>query len=47
MIARRCSASGIREKAKQEGMKTLREAAIIKAFHGETSVDEVIRETAG
>ncbi len=39
-------ASAIRTKAEEYGLVTLREAALKKALRGETSLEEVIRETA-
>ncbi len=47
LIARQITASEIREKARANGLATLREAALRKAERGETSLDEIIRETAG
>jgi type II secretory ATPase GspE/PulE/Tfp pilus assembly ATPase PilB-like protein len=47
MIAKGVTASEIREKAGSLGMRTLRYAALLKASRGETSIDEVLRETAG
>ena len=46
MIAHNASASDIRRKAKEGGLHTLREAALKKAARGETSLEEVLRETA-
>lgn len=46
MIAHSASAADIRSKGKGEGMHTLREAALKKAARGETSLEEVLRETA-
>ena len=47
LIARGTTASDIRQKAQAEGLISLRQAAVMKAERGETSLDEVIRETAG
>jgi type IV pilus assembly protein PilB len=44
-IAKGAIASEIRSKAVKEGMLTLRQTALQKASQGETSLDEVIRET--
>ena len=44
-IARGATASQLREMAVRKGMVFLREVALRKAFRGETSLDEVIRET--
>jgi type IV pilus assembly protein PilB len=46
MIAKSATASELRSHASANGMLTLREAALIKAEHGVTSLEEVIRETA-
>jgi type IV pilus assembly protein PilB len=35
----------IREKAREEGMRTLREEGILKIYDGETTIEEVARET--
>jgi type IV pilus assembly protein PilB len=46
LIARGVNASELRHKAQEAGMLPLRQAALRKAERGETSLDEVIRETA-
>lgn len=46
-ILRRANADEIKKIARQEGMTTLRESGIRKAIEGETTVEEVIRITAG
>jgi type IV pilus assembly protein PilB len=45
LIAHNALLSEIRSKAKAGGMRTLREAALAKALAGETSIEEVLRET--
>ena len=45
MIMRGDSADLIKEKAREQGMNTLRESAIQKALTGETSLEEVFRVT--
>ena len=45
MIMQGASADAIKEKARKNGMNTLRESAIQKALAGETSLDEVFRVT--
>ncbi|MGD0339103.1 MAG: GspE/PulE family protein [Bacteroidota bacterium] len=47
LIAKEITASELRVKAQENGLVTLREAALQRAERGETSLDEVIRETAG
>lgn len=46
LIAKGATASELRTKGQVAGMQTLRRAALAKAERGETSLDEVIRETA-
>ncbi len=46
MIAHNATGSDIRRKAQEDGMHTLRDAAMEKAVRGETSLEEVLRETA-
>uniref|UniRef100_A0A7C3NGI5 Type IV-A pilus assembly ATPase PilB n=1 Tax=candidate division WOR-3 bacterium TaxID=2052148 RepID=A0A7C3NGI5_UNCW3 len=46
MILARASTAELREQAKKEGMKTLRDDALIKVKKGLTTIDEIIRETA-
>lgn len=46
LISRRVSSSDLRKRALELGMITLREAALKKAIRGETSLEEVFRETA-
>lgn len=46
LILKRSSTSELREQAKSEGMRTLRDDAIIKMKRGLTTLDEIIRETA-
>ncbi len=45
MIVRKASLDDLRAAANLEGLKTMRQAAIEKAFRGETSLDEVLRVT--
>jgi len=45
LVLARASADAIREVAKKQGMRTLREAAIEKALAGITSVEEIARVT--
>jgi type IV pilus assembly protein PilB len=47
LIAKGITASEIRMKAKLNGVLTLREAALKRAERGETSLEEVVRETLG
>ena len=45
MIVRKDSAEAIRKVAIQQGMKTLQQDGLLKAFHGFTTLDEVFRVT--
>jgi len=47
MIYRRESASGLRDRAREQGMKTLREDGLRKAVAGMTTLAEVFRVTTG
>jgi type IV pilus assembly protein PilB len=47
LIMSRASGEDIKQQARREGMTTLRESGIQKAIEGVTSVDEVLRVTAG
>ena len=47
MIARGVTANELRQQGQTEGFLSLRQAAVEKAERGETSLEEVIRETAG
>jgi len=46
-ILRRASAQEMREMAYRQGVRTLREDGIAKAWRAETSLDEVFRVTGG
>ncbi|MBI3289119.1 MAG: Flp pilus assembly complex ATPase component TadA [Elusimicrobia bacterium] len=45
LIVRKASLDELRAAASQEGLKTMRQAAVEKASNGETSLDEVLRVT--
>lgn len=45
MIMRNCSTDELRDKAREHGMVTLRDAGMKSAFEGTTTPEEVIRET--
>ena len=45
MILERASVSDIREKARADGMRTLRENGAAKVLEGLTTIEEVLRET--
>lgn len=47
LICQSASADVLRTEAQLQGMKTLRESALQKAFAGETSIEEVFRVTGG
>lgn len=46
LMSNGATTAAIREKAKSWGVTSLREAALLKASRGETSLEEVLRETA-
>ena len=45
LIMQKSSTQEMRELAREEGMRTLREGGLLKIFDGETTIEEVIRET--
>ncbi len=45
LVMRRASVSDVRVRAREQGMRTLREAALLKVLEGETSMAEVIEHT--
>ena len=45
MIIKGVSSDAIREQARREGMRMLREAGLLAIFDGLTTVEEVLRET--
>jgi type IV pilus assembly protein PilB len=45
MILKNASTAELREGARKEGMKTLREAGLYKVLEGTTTVEEVLRVT--
>jgi type IV pilus assembly protein PilB len=47
LILARASASDVRMRARAEGMRTLRDAGLMKALAGETSLAEVLEHTIG
>ena len=46
MIIENASSDAIREQARREGMRTLRQAGLLAIFDGLTTVEEVLRETS-
>ncbi|MBK7405161.1 MAG: Flp pilus assembly complex ATPase component TadA [Phycisphaerales bacterium] len=45
LVMQEASTSVIRESAKRSGMRTLRECGLLAIFEGQTTIDEVVRET--
>jgi type IV pilus assembly protein PilB len=45
MILKSASTAELREQAQREGMKTLRQAGLVKVLEGTTTVEEVLRVT--
>jgi type IV pilus assembly protein PilB len=47
MVAKGANAQELRDAGRLAGMRSLRDAALEKARRGETSLDEIVRETIG
>ena len=47
LVMREASTAVLREHARTRGMRSLRESGLLALFEGQTSVDEVMRETLG
>jgi type IV pilus assembly protein PilB len=47
LIMEGASSDALREQARREGMRTLRESGLLSIFDGVTTVEEVLRETMG
>jgi len=47
LILNKAQEHTIKEQARREGMKTLRENGAIKVLRGDTTVEEIIRVTVG
>jgi len=45
MIMKRASTNILREHARKSGMRTLRESGLLAIYEGQTTIDEVVRET--
>jgi len=45
LVMREASTNQIRDYARQKGMQTLRESGLIAIYDGQTTIDEVVRET--
>jgi type IV pilus assembly protein PilB len=45
MIMKSASTSQLRAYAKGRGMRTLRECGLLAIYEGQTTIDEVVRET--
>jgi type IV pilus assembly protein PilB len=45
LIMDKASTQALRDTAREEGMRTLREAGLLKIFDGQTTIEEVVRET--
>jgi type IV pilus assembly protein PilB len=46
MIIENASSDALREQARREGMRSLRESGLLAIFDGQTTVEEVLRETS-
>jgi len=45
LIMKQASTSVLRDHARKRGMRTLREAGLLAIYEGQTTIDEVVRET--
>jgi type IV pilus assembly protein PilB len=45
LIMKQVSTNVLRAEARKRGMKTLRESGLEAIFNGDTTIDEVVRET--
>ena len=45
LIMRNASTQVIRHEAKKRGMRSLRESGLMSIYEGQTTIDEVVRET--
>jgi len=45
LVMKQASTSILRQEARKRGMRTLREAGLMAIYNGETTIDEVVRET--
>ncbi len=45
LVMKQASTSVLRQEARKRGMRTLREAGLMAIYNGETTIDEVVRET--
>lgn len=45
LIMQQASTSVLRHEARKRGMRTLRECGLLSIFDGQTTIDEVVRET--
>jgi type IV pilus assembly protein PilB len=45
MIMAQASTAVLRDEAKRRGMRTLRQSGLLGIYEGQTTIDEVVRET--
>lgn len=45
LVMQEASTSVLRDHARRNGMRTLRECGLLSIFEGQTTIDEVVRET--
>jgi type IV pilus assembly protein PilB len=45
MIIKKASTNILRQEARKNGMRTLRECGLLAIYEGQTTIDEVVRET--
>jgi type IV pilus assembly protein PilB len=45
MVMTQASTAVLRNEARRRGMRTLRESGLLSIYEGQTTIDEVVRET--
>jgi type IV pilus assembly protein PilB len=45
LLSQRASTSAMRQIAREQGMRTMRESGLLKIYDGTTTIEEVVRET--
>jgi type IV pilus assembly protein PilB len=47
MVMKNANTTALRRYARQRGMRSLRETGLLAIYDGQTTIDEVVRETIG
>jgi type IV pilus assembly protein PilB len=45
MVMQQASTAALRAESRKRGMRTLRESGLLALYEGQTTIDEVVRET--